>query len=371
MPNEVGAILNVFPTLDTPRVLIDLDRMERNISRMADVAKRIGAKLRPHTKTHKSPAIARLQLAAGATGVTVAKLGEAEVMADAGITDILIAYPIIGQLKLDRLESLCRRARVTIMLDSVEAARAAASVGRRLGRSLDLYLDIDTGLGRMGPPAGREAAAMGRAIAAIDGVRLIGVASHAGHAYGAKDSAHVATIARADAVSLAETAALLRADGIPIQEVSVGATPTAPFTPDDVGVTEMRPGAYVFNDRTQLAVGVSTEDDCALTVLATVVSRPRPDRVIVDAGTKTMAADACQLGGYGQVLGQPTWVVQRLTEEHGILSVPPDAPIEIGHRLRLIPNHVCPVVNLAEVLYGLRDGEVETVFTVDGRGRTR
>lgn len=368
MPDVSG---NLFPDLDTPQVLVDVERLERNIARMAAIARRVGAKLRPHTKTHKSPAIARLQVAAGAAGITVAKLGEAEVMANAGFTDILIAYPILGPLKLARLEQLCRRARVTILLDSVEAAEAAGAVGRRLGRPVDVYLDVDTGLGRMGPPAGAEAVALGRAIAAVEGVRLVGVASHAGHAYAAKDRAELEAIARADAEAVAATAARLRAAGIPVQEVSVGATPTAALTPADLGVTEMRPGAYVFNDRTQLAVGACGEDDCALSILTTVVSRPRSDRVIVDAGTKTMAADAAQLPGFGHVLGQPSWVVERLTEEHGILRVPPDAPIRIGDRLRLIPNHVCPVVNLADVLYGVRGDRVETVFTVEGRGKTR
>src|SRR5690606_23610559 len=159
------------------------------------------------------------------------------VMANAGFTDILIAYPIIGPLKLARLEQLCRRARVTILLDSVEAAEAAGAVGRRLGRPVDVYLDVDTGLGRMGPPAGAEAVALGRAMAAVEGVRLVGVASHAGHAYAAKDRAELEAIARADAEAVAATAARLRAAGIPVQEVSVGATPTAALTPADLGVT--------------------------------------------------------------------------------------------------------------------------------------
>jgi D-serine deaminase-like pyridoxal phosphate-dependent protein len=358
-------------TLATPAVVVDLDVVERNIARMAARAREAGVRLRPHAKTHKCPEIARLQRAAGAWGLSVAKVGEAEAFAEAGFDDLFVAYPVVGEDKGRRLVGLAERVRLAVGADSVEGARTLAGPFREAGRALDVLLKVDVGYGRVGVPPHR-AAELARQIADVPGLRLRGIFTHAGHGYLAEAPAAVDEIAAQEGGRLAASAADLRAAGFPVEEVSVGSTPTAARAMRVPGVTECRPGNYVFNDASQVALGTCGVEDCALTVVATVVSVPAPDRAVVDAGSKTLSSDPLRPrpGGYGQVLGRASRI-ERLSEEHGVVAVAEGESFRVGERVRILPNHSCVVANLHDRLVGLSGDRVEAVLEVAARGRVR
>jgi D-serine deaminase-like pyridoxal phosphate-dependent protein len=357
--------------LPTPSVLVDLDVLERNVARMAARARAAGVRLRPHAKTHKCPELARLQQAAGARGLSVAKVGEAEVFAEAGFDDLFLAYPVVGEDKGRRLLALADRVRLAAGTDSLAGALTLAGPFRAAGRTLDVLLKVDVGYGRVGV-APREALGAARRVAEVPGLRLRGIFTHAGHAYAARKPRDVGRIARQEGERLARTAERLRRAGLPIEEVSVGSTPTAARAMKVPGVTECRPGNYVFHDASQVALGTCAVEDCALTVLATVVSVPAPDRAVVDAGSKTLSSDGLRPdhGGYGHVLGRRSRV-EKLSEEHGVLAVEPGESFHVGERVLLLPNHACVVANLHDQLIGTSGGRVEAVLPVAARGRVR
>ncbi|WP_409345139.1 alanine racemase [Paenibacillus sp. MBLB4367] len=353
---------------DTPFVAIDLDIMERNMSGMANLARKANVKLRPHTKTHKSPDLAKLQLDYGARGITTAKLGEAEVMVEHGVSDILIAYPLIGRKKLQRFYELLQKAELTVGLDDIAVARGISDVGNVLKRKIPIYIDVDTGLHRMG----REAAESVDYIAEIAKLPFIdvrGLMSHAGHAYMKATDEERKQVAIDDAALMYQTKTSLAKLGIEVPEISVGATATARFILDTPHVTEMRPGMYVFNDRNVMAAGGVTEAECAATVFATIVSRPDKSRLIMDAGSKTLSQDACRLGGHGYIKGYPQLTIKALSEEHGVIEVNGEHDLQVGSVIEIIPNHICPVINLADRLYGFREGELVKTLPVLARGK--
>ena len=375
MPNTDPAPAARIDELDTPAVLVDLEALERNLAEMAARAARAGVRLRPHAKTHKTTWIAREQIRHGAAGLTLAKLGEAEVMADAGIDDILVAYPIVGEAKLARLRQLATCARVIVALDDVATAMGLAAVGRSLPRPLEVYVEVDSGLHRCGRPPGVESAEVAERVAGLPGLRLLGLMTHAGHASRAPDSEGRRAVALEEARALVETAALLADRGIEVEELSVGSTPTAAHVAEVRAtyprITEIRPGTYVFNDANQVALGTASLADCALRVLVTIVSRPAPDRAVADAGTKTLAADLGIAGGFGLVRGHPEVRVEALTEEHPVIRIPPETPWRIGDRIEIVPNHACVVPSLADRLIGIRGDRVERAIPVEARGRNR
>ena len=371
-------------SVDTPALLVDLDTMERNIAAMASVAAAADVRLRPHTKTHKCPEIARMQVDAGAAGITVAKLGEAEVMADAGLDDILVAYPIVGDAKLARLRSLRERARVRCSLDSVEVATGVGSVAGA-DDPVEVLVEVDTGHHRLGRPPGEPTASLAAEVARIEGVEVVGLISHGGHAYRAAGE-ELEAVARREAEDLAATAEACARAGVAIREISVGATPTAAWVSGLAGVTESRPGTYVFQDVQQMRLGVARESDCAATVLATVVSRPWEDRFVLDAGTKSLSADGGDgppFPGRGVVAGRPDLCLDFLTEEHGVGHVraggtagtggsdPGAGDLAVGDRVRVIPLHVCSSVNLFDTALGMRGDAVERELAIAGRGKVR
>lgn len=363
-----------YPDLDTPCLLVHLDALERNVAGMQRVADAAGVRLRPHTKTHKCPEIARMQLAAGARGITVAKLGEAEVMAEAGIDDILVAYPILGDAKLTRLRALAERVRVRVTTDSVEVAEGLGRVGRDLGHELPVLVEVDTGLGRLGRPPGEPTVALVRELVRVSGIRVLGLLTHAGHAYRARDAEELRRIAEEEGRALVETAERCAAEGIEFEEISVGSTPTARIVAGVAGVTEIRPGTYVFNDVQQMRLGVASEETCAARVLATVVAHPGPDRFVLDAGTKSFAADGSDgppFPGRGVVVGRPELRLELMTEEHTVGRPTGSDDVRIGDRLEVIPLHVCSTVNLFDEAIGVRSGRVEQTFAIAARGRVR
>lgn len=355
--------------LDTPAVLVDLDVLERNIATMAGRARADGVRLRPHAKTHKVPEIGRMQLAAGAAGLSLAKVGEAEVFVDAGFDDIFLAYPVVGADKARRLLALADRARLAIGADSEEGVRAVASAFHAAGRSIDVLLKVDSGFRRVGvePEAAPETA---RRLAGVPGVNLRGVFTHAGHAYLASTPEGVSAVGRSEGETLAAVAQAARRGGVPVEEVSVGSTPSAPHAMAVPGVTECRPGNYVYHDASQLSLGVCAEGDCALTVVATVVSAPSGDRAVIDAGSKTLSSDALRPtpGGHGFLVGYRSRIA-RLSEEHGVIAVEPGERFRVGERVFVLPNHACVVSNLHDVVYGVRGGRVEAEWRVAARGK--
>ena len=359
--------------LDTPCLVVDEAKLRRNIAAMAAFAAGAGVGLRPHIKTHKTPEIAGMQLAAGAVGLTCAKLGEAEVMVEAaGAADVLLAYPTVGEAKVRRLLALMERARVTVALDSREAAEALGRAMAAHGRTLEVYAEVNTGQDRAGARHGDEAVALVLDLARVPGLHVTGVMTHEGQANAALPGALQET-ALAAGRALTETAARIRAHGVEVRTVSVGSTPAATVTPTVPGVTEMRPGTYVFHDNSAFRHGRIGPDDCALRVLATVVSRPAPDRAVLDAGSKTLAMDpSASHPGHGYVVGHPEATLARLSEEHGVVILPPgEEGFRVGDQVEVIPNHVCPVVNLQDQLFVLRDGRLAEVWDVAARGKVR
>jgi D-serine deaminase-like pyridoxal phosphate-dependent protein len=355
--------------LPTPAVLVDLDVLERNIARQAERAREAGVKLRPHAKTHKCPEIARMQLAAGAAGISLAKTSEAEVFADAGFEDIFIAYPVVGLGKPERLLALAGRTRLAVGCDSLEGAAEISRVFRAAGVTIGVLLKVDVGYHRVGVPP-QEAPGVSRRIAELPGLFLRGIFTHAGHVYSAQAPEEVARISRHEGEALVAAAAAIRESGLTVEEVSVGSTPSARGAMKVAGVTECRPGNYVFHDGSQVALGTCAPEDCAMTVLATVVSAPAPDRAVVDAGSKTLSQDSLRPrpDGNGLILGTRTRLVN-LTEEHGVARVAQGDRFRVGERVRILPNHACVVSNLHDRLYGVRDGRVETELEIAARGR--
>jgi D-serine deaminase-like pyridoxal phosphate-dependent protein len=367
-------------SVPTPRVLIDRPRLQHNIAAMQTRARDAGVRLRPHAKTHKSPDIARQQIAAGAVGICCAKLGEAEVFASAGITNIRLPYPVQPS-NAARVLALADRVTLSIIVDDREVAEAWSRVMTAAGRRLDVLVKVDVGFHRCGvdPQAPATLDAI-RAIADLSGLRFLGLLSHAGQAYGATSPEAIAAIAEEEIAILRRMAGALRDAAVDVGEISVGSTPTARFIGDQAGVTEMRPGNYVFFDRTQVGLGAATVPDCAMTVLATVVSRPAASRVIFDAGSKTLAADVLRGAGgavgYGLVFADPeaaypdpSIVIERLSEEHATARVPRDCRLRIGDRVRIVPNHACVVTNLADELLLVDHGAIVGTLPVAARGK--
>ena len=372
----------MLTTIPTPRVVVDLPRLQANIAAMQALASKAGVRLRPHSKTHKSPVIARWQIQAGAVGICCAKLGEAEVMAEAGIGDIRLPYPI-NPSNADRVLALQDRTRVSIIVDDFEVARQWSVEMRAAGRKLAALVKVDVGFHRCGVnPEASDVLDTIRRIAELPGIEFRGLLSHAGHGYHAGSTEELLTIAKAEAEILNRLAADIRNAGQPVEEVSVGATPTARFIEAQKGVTEMRPGNYVFFDRTQAGLGSARLDECALHVVATVVSRPAPNRVVVDAGSKVLTSDGVR--GFGQATGhglvypsldpaEPdrSIAIERLSEEHGVMRVERSCPLRIGDRVRILPNHSCVVTNLADELLLVEGDRIVDRLPVAARGKSQ
>jgi D-serine deaminase-like pyridoxal phosphate-dependent protein len=365
--------------LDTPCVIVDLALLERNIAGMAALAHEAGVTLRPHVKTHKTPQIVAMQLDAGAVGLTCAKIGEAEVLADAGFTDLFVCFPIVTETKARRLAALAVRPGLALstIVESRQgvAALSAAFVGA--DEPLETLVKVDTGLGRVGVAPGAATVDLARSVEAAPGLRFGGVCAHEGFTYGLPDPEERAAAARAGVEALTETAEALSAAGLPAARVSVGATPGIDALATMPGVTEIRPGNYVFYDAMQVGLGAASFDRCALRVLATVVSHAARDRAVIDAGSKTLTTDRgahgqTTAGGYGAIVGREDIHIERLSEEHGWLRLDPaGSDVEIGETLEIVPVHACPVANLADELTVVRDGTVIERWAVAAAGRVR
>ncbi|MCI0692953.1 D-TA family PLP-dependent enzyme [candidate division KSB1 bacterium] len=360
--------------LDTPAVLIDLDKLEQNIQRMAAFAKAQGIDLRPHIKTHKIPQIAFMQLRAGAVGITCQKLGEAEVMAAAGIDDILITYNIVGEHKLHRLAQLKRLANVCTVVDSEEVMAPLAARMQQEGLQHEVMIEINTGLNRCGVLPEEPVLALVQRLQQYPSLKLRGIFTHEGHVYNFPHLEERESAVMKAANDMKRTAQLLREQGFPCEVISVGSTPSAMIIGKSAGITELRPGNYVFYDRVQLKLGSCTEEQIAASVLATVISRLAPDRAIIDAGNKTMCTDnAADFDKtIGMVVDYPELTFNYSSEEHGrITSQAGNIDLKVGDRVRLIPNHACGMMNMHDEVYGIRGDTVEAVWKVAARGKIR
>lgn len=366
--------------LRTPCVLVDQPRVERNIDRMQAAANERGLHLRPHAKTHKCPDLARLQVERGAVGICCAKLGEAEVFADAGIADIRLPYPL-NPVNADRVLRLLDRTHLSFIVDHMAVARGWSDAMAATGQRVDVLVKVDVGFHRCGiDPAAPDAADFVVRVAQLPGLNFRGLLSHAGHAYGASSESEAAAFAAAEAQLLRTLAAEVRAKGVAIEEISVGATPTARFSLQQKGLTELRPGNYIYFDRTQVGLGSATWDDVALTVLARVVSRPASDRVILDCGSKTLTTDLARgfgsHSGYGVVFKSldiltpdGTLMLERLSEEHANVRVMGKSALKPGDLVRVAPNHSCVVSNLVDSVWLVKDHEVVDRLEIAARGR--
>ena len=364
--------------LDTPCLLVNLDRMERNLRFMQEKAHLAGVKLRPHAKTHRTPAIARIQLEMGAGGITVAKLGEAEVMASEGIDDIFIANEIVGPIKLERLRRLARQVRrLAVGVDHTSHVQALSRIMAEEPRPLDVLIDVETGDPRTGVHPGKPVLELARGIEKAPGLRLRGIYTHDGQSYDASTLDEVREINRQSQTLMLETADLLRSSKIPIEEVSVGSTPSLLVDGILPGITEIRPGTYVFLDADQAQV-LGTYAFCAQTVLATVISRPTPERVVLDAGTKALTYYVQDTGitrsaGHGRLKDHPEIFLNRMSDEHSSFDIPPGSALDffIGQKLEIIPNHACPTTNLYDFIHGIRQDRVEITWPVLCRGKSQ
>lgn len=364
--------MKLYPELDTPALCIDLDRMERNLEEMAAAAKAHGVGLRPHIKSHKSVEIGKRQMALGAVGLTTAKLSEAEVLAASGLRDLFVCYPIIGELKLRRLRNLARETNLMTLVESEEGARGLSEAMRGEESPLDVLIDLDVGFHRVGVDE-ENASALANLVASLPGLRLRGVSTHEGTVYGATDEAARKAMVRDQLGHMVRIANELHSQGHDIEIVSSGSTPGAKAALEVEGITEMRPGNYVFYDVMQVGFGVTGLEHCALSIVAQVVSRQSPERAVIDAGAKAFSSDLGAHGtggmsGHGAVKGRPGITVERLSEEHGWLRVAPDEQLAIGDRLDIIPNHACVATNLFNEVAVVQGGRVVDRWRVDARG---
>jgi D-serine deaminase-like pyridoxal phosphate-dependent protein len=362
---------------DTPEVVIDLGRVQRNIARAAASAAEHGVALRPHSKTHKQPLIAAMQIEAGAVGIQVAKLGEAEVFAEAGIADIFIGYPLVGARKIARLIALLETgsSKISVAADAVEVVIPIAKAAAAAGLTVPVVIEVDTGMQRLGVQPGQPAVDLAACLAELDGVDVAGVFTHEGHVYTqAHSMEEKRAMTQAACAALVDTADQVRASGIPVATVSVGSSGTFRFAVECPNITEIRPGTYVFNDLSQLLQGAATPDDLAAFVVATVVGRPEATRAVVDAGSKVLTSDRLLTADpgptFGAVAGYPGAHATRLSEEHGLLEFPEPVDLRIGDRVAIVPNHICPVINLTDSVSVIADGLVER-WEVSARGRVK
>ncbi|MEX2261282.1 MAG: alanine racemase [Bryobacteraceae bacterium] len=357
--------------LETPALLIDLDILERNLRRVADYTHAHGLRLRPHTKTHKLPALGRMQLDRGAVGLTVAKVGEAEVMLSAEPSDLLVAYPVIGRGKLTRLMEVARKTRVTVGLDSLFAARQLSDAACEAQVTVGVLAEVDMGLGRVGVNPGEELIELAQGIERLPRLCLDGVTFYPGHIRGQGEESDLAMRRLAEAVQTILDG--FRRSGIEIRVVSGGSTPTLFRSHEIPGLNEIRPGTYVYNDMNTVLSGACTLGDCAASILATVVSTARQGQMIIDGGSKTFSSDRSNGPGeptFGRIAEAPGCLFHKMNEEHGYVDVRrAEREFSIGERVHVIPNHICVAVNLHESVYGVREGTVEKTWKVEGRGK--
>ena len=357
--------------LPTPCIAVDAAVARRNLTRMADYARSHNINLRPHTKTHKAIRLAKMQLDGGAAGLTVAKVGEARVMAQV-CDDLLMAYPLLDIHRATELAALARSASVRVALDSAAAVDAISTAARAAGSTLGILVDLDVGHHRTGVQSAMDALALAQHVSRSPSLRLDGILFFPGHLSHGPPEANEPALRAIDA-KLVEVLDLWKRNGLEAKIVSGGSTPTAFQSHRITRMTEIRPGTYIFNDMNCVHGGCATLDDCAARIVCTVISTVVPGQVVLDAGSKTLTSDRCgpaPESGHGHILEYQQARITKLSEEHGQVDVTAcDRVPEIGERVTVIPNHICPCVNLQDTIWWQESGERPTPILVNARGK--
>lgn len=355
--------------LETPSLVVDLDRMENNIQRMAKFAKECGVELRPHVKTHKSPEIAQIQLAAGSHGVCLQKVGEVEVFAANGFDDIFLTNEVVAPEKLTRLAQIAEKVRIGLAVDNPEVARLTAKIFKESGSEVNAYVDVDVGMHRCGVADPEDAAALAKDLSGREGLVFKGLMGYEGNVNDARSKEEQVKLSDNAMDSIGAAKASIERGGMAVEKVSVGSSVSTWVNAKHPLVTEVQPGMYIFNDHVLVDRGVATWDDCALTVIATVMSRPAPKRAVVDTGSKTFNFDT---GLFPVPLDRKGVRMIHFSEEHGWLELAEGADgLKVGDRIRFVPAHCCTTVNQFDEMYGIRNGKVEKVFPILARGKIR
>ena len=368
-------IVSLSPQIDTPALVIDHTRLLTNIRKMQKLANDASVQLRPHTKTHKSVYIAREQIKEGATGITVAKLGEAEVMFQAGIKNIFIANQITHPLKLQRLFILYNKATIAVGIDNIQQINILRKIFTNENHPLSVLIEIDSGFHRCGVEPGIRLIDIAESISKEPGLVLKGIFTHAGHVYNAKSLSEIQKIGTAEGQIMQTAVDMLTSHGMEIETVSVGATPTVKYSLKNSVITEIRPGNYVFYDNIQLDLGSCKLSECSLYILATVISQPGDHRIVIDAGSKSLSLD---LGGHGSQINDSygkllnvNGKIAQLSEEHGIIHLTNPMNIDIGSPVLILPNHACAVTNLFPQYYLFENNKIKKKINIDARGKSQ
>ncbi|WP_371362237.1 D-threonine aldolase [Sporomusa rhizae] len=365
-----------YGQVDTPALLIDEDIMLENIHFMQNKANQYGVNLRPHTKTHRMPELAELQMRKGAVGITVAKVGDAEIMAAYGLTDIFIANEIVGITKLERVKALAEKITIRLGVDNEYQVDQLAQVFKTAKSPIEVLIELEVGENRSGVITDEALLSLAKYIHKQEKVVLKGVFSHEGHSYKAQDTADCCNLALESQRRTLRAANLIRREGIALDIVSIGATPSLMQTEIIEGITEIRPGTYIFMDAGQ-GNAINDYSRCAATVLVTIISKPTEERVVFDAGAKTLTsqnrpAGICATEGQGLVKNSNNIRVAGLFDEHGLIYDRQfRTEVEIGDKIEIIPNHICPTCNLYEKAYLVSKGKVLKEIPVLGRGKSQ
>ena len=338
--------------IDTPSLVLDLDIFKSNVQELVKICKEHGVSLQPHAKTHRTPELGLLQQDLGCDGLCVAKVGEAEGFARAGVKKITVAYPVLGTSKVERARKLSESIDLTLGVDSVNGAESIGHVFDQYSQICPVLLIIDSGLGRDGVRP-EDAPRIAKEIDAVPGIKVVGIMTHEGVVYRAPDRESMIAAAKQSAEMMVSVANAITNVGIEISRVSMGSSASARIAPTVAGVNQVRPGIFAFNDLGQIALGNATYETCAIRILSTIVSRPTSETAVIDAGSKSLSADLLpakehrsEYPGYGLIVGKLGWIVEALSEEHGMLKwVGKGSPevMNIGDQIQIIPNHVCTV----------------------------
>jgi D-serine deaminase-like pyridoxal phosphate-dependent protein len=358
----------------TPSVQINMNIVEDNIKNAVEVLGACGITHRPHIKVHKSIVLAGLQQRLGCKGITCAKLGEAEVMADGGIGDILLAYPLIGADKLERYRLLVGRDGLCIrtVINSTTGAKGLSDLGSSMGCRLPVLIELDGHINRGGVKPGEALRAFAKAVKDLPGIEIEGLQYYGGDIYGCKTKEEIRLRSKCERDEILTSADMLSSFGFPMQILSGGSSFSLHCPEELKGLTEVRAGNYIFNDNALFGLGIVRQEDCALRIYTTVVSRPDGETAIIDAGSKTLTTDTVvSRPGYGYIVESPGALVYKLNEEHGFVRNDEGLDWEVGDILTIIPNHACTIPNLCDEIYGVRDGRLEMPIAIDARGKNR
>jgi D-serine deaminase-like pyridoxal phosphate-dependent protein len=372
----IRVIRSKYASIDTPALLLDYDILLKNLQDMQQKADQYNVKLRPHTKTHKMPELAKLQVSVGACGITVAKVGEAEVMAENGLQDIFIANEIIGFTKMLRIRELHRKITIRLGVDNEYQVDQLHEVFKDEAKPIEVLIEVEVGENRSGVITDEQVIALTRHIQSRPGVLLKGVFSHEGHSYKAQDVEDCQRICRESQLRTLRAANIAKGLGAPVTIVSIGATPSMMHSAVIEGITEVRPGTYIFMDVGQ-GTAISDYSRCAATVLASVISMPTEERIVLDVGAKaltmqTRSGGICTTTGYGLVKNSNNVRLSGMYDEHGLIySKEWRSALAVGDKIEVIPNHICPVCNLYDSAYLVSKGEVLKEIPILCRGKTR